>query len=98
MISAEELMKIKVLHAQGYSQRAIAKELNISRNTVKKYINSKDCEPTYKPRAKGVSKLDPFKEYIIERIAHANPIRLSRSEEHTSELQSRENLVCRLLL
>src|SRR5436309_4601133 len=25
-------------------------------------------------------------------------LRLSRSEEHTSELQSRENLVCRLLL
>src|SRR5207302_8228143 len=25
-------------------------------------------------------------------------IRLGRSEEHTSELQSRENLVCRLLL
>src|SRR5690606_39780181 len=25
-------------------------------------------------------------------------IRLERSEEHTSELQSRENLVCRLLL
>src|SRR5436309_6442180 len=26
------------------------------------------------------------------------PPRISRSEEHTSELQSRENLVCRLLL
>src|SRR5690606_42120545 len=26
------------------------------------------------------------------------PIRFGRSEEHTSELQSRENLVCRLLL
>src|SRR5690606_38674372 len=26
------------------------------------------------------------------------PLRLLRSEEHTSELQSRENLVCRLLL
>src|SRR5690606_41551626 len=26
------------------------------------------------------------------------PLSLSRSEEHTSELQSRENLVCRLLL
>src|SRR5690606_41002123 len=26
------------------------------------------------------------------------PLVLSRSEEHTSELQSRENLVCRLLL
>src|SRR5690606_40571675 len=27
-----------------------------------------------------------------------NAVRLIRSEEHTSELQSRENLVCRLLL
>src|SRR5579883_3540960 len=27
-----------------------------------------------------------------------NPDRAGRSEEHTSELQSRENLVCRLLL
>src|SRR5690606_42164012 len=27
-----------------------------------------------------------------------SPTSLSRSEEHTSELQSRENLVCRLLL
>src|SRR5215475_16105773 len=27
-----------------------------------------------------------------------SPIRRARSEEHTSELQSRENLVCRLLL
>src|SRR5690606_41724262 len=28
----------------------------------------------------------------------AAALRLARSEEHTSELQSRENLVCRLLL
>src|SRR5690606_41838887 len=28
----------------------------------------------------------------------AGELRLARSEEHTSELQSRENLVCRLLL
>src|SRR5690606_41221674 len=30
--------------------------------------------------------------------AHRTPDLLFRSEEHTSELQSRENLVCRLLL
>src|SRR5690606_42002747 len=30
--------------------------------------------------------------------AHNNLLRNTRSEEHTSELQSRENLVCRLLL
>src|SRR5690606_41824076 len=29
---------------------------------------------------------------------HPDPHALQRSEEHTSELQSRENLVCRLLL
>src|SRR5690606_41999695 len=29
---------------------------------------------------------------------HESPITIMRSEEHTSELQSRENLVCRLLL
>src|SRR5690606_41814230 len=37
----------------------------------------------------------------VQRIAQAEGFRLlqmGRSEEHTSELQSRENLVCRLLL
>src|SRR5690606_39660102 len=32
-------------------------------------------------------------DHLLELLAH-----LERSEEHTSELQSRENLVCRLLL
>src|SRR5690606_41601862 len=36
---------------------------------------------------------------VSRSAAWASPIgRLTRSEEHTSELQSRENLVCRLLL
>src|SRR5690606_40377869 len=37
--------------------------------------------------------LDPFAPARGRRL----PARLMRSEEHTSELQSRENLVCRLL-
>src|SRR5690606_41706974 len=36
-------------------------------------------------------------ERLIAGAAHA-PAQLVRSEEHTSELQSREKLVCRLLL
>src|SRR5690606_40706442 len=37
--------------------------------------------------------------YRVEyRVASPSGSRLSRSEEHTSELQSREKLVCRLLL
>src|SRR5690606_41720128 len=37
-------------------------------------------------------------EATTERLAHELADCLWRSEEHTSELQSRENLVCRLLL
>src|SRR5690606_5531248 len=35
---------------------------------------------------------------VLPYVARLTPQLLSRSEEHTSELQSRENLVCRLLL
>src|SRR5690606_40682195 len=35
---------------------------------------------------------------ITNKIAHHDFGIIARSEEHTSELQSRENLVCRLLL
>src|SRR2546430_3931191 len=35
---------------------------------------------------------------IVPKKAPAEPTRVSRSEEHTSELQSQSNLVCRLLL
>src|SRR2546428_7510961 len=34
---------------------------------------------------------------FAEALAAGNPIREHRSEEHTSELQSRSDLVCRLL-
>src|SRR5207302_11246368 len=35
---------------------------------------------------------------LDEKLAAKFPVTDDRSEEHTSELQSRENLVCRLLL
>jgi len=57
MISKEELMNIQILHQQGYSQRVIAKQLSISRNTVKKYLTSNPAEHEYSARPKIVSKL-----------------------------------------
>src|SRR5690606_41037617 len=35
---------------------------------------------------------------LRDRLAGVSRLEVRRSEEHTSELQSRENLVCRLLL
>ncbi len=47
MTSQEELMKIKILYQQGYSERAIAKQLGISRNTAKRYLSENINEPVY---------------------------------------------------
>ncbi len=77
MISKEELMKIQILHRQGYSQRAIAKQLGISRNTVNKYLTHNPCEPRYSARPKQASKLDAYKAYLHSRIAQAAPVHLS---------------------
>src|SRR5205085_12141179 len=45
-----------------------------------------------------ISRAGPrLKELFVDRLLHRPP-RGARSEEHTSELQSQSNLVCRLLL
>lgn len=70
-------MKIQILHQQGLSQRAIAKQLGISRNTVKRYLRAKIDTPAYSTRAKNSSLLDPFKSFLHSRIEQAKPIHLS---------------------
>src|SRR5690554_7305228 len=46
--------------------------------------------------------LEPFVEFLgppsPDRVLAGHNVRFDRSEEHTSELQSRPHLVCRLLL
>src|SRR4249920_3848502 len=41
--------------------------------------------------------LVPIEGYLVDRLGPA-PVAVARSEEHTSELQSRPHIVCRLLL
>ncbi len=69
-------MEIRILRRQGKSIRSIAKELSISRETVRKYLRSPGLEPCYGPRALRPSKLDLFKEYIQRRLRDAAPRRL----------------------
>ena len=73
MINQEQLVGIQVLHRQGYSIRRIAKELGISRNTVRHYLREKVAISTYSQRDKKPSKLAPYKAYLLERIEAANP-------------------------
>ncbi len=66
-------MEIHVLHRQGHSIRAISRQLGIARNTVRNYLRDQARSPSYGPREERPSKLDPFKPYLLERIAAAKP-------------------------
>ena len=72
MHSLETVVEIKVLARQGKSIKEIQRELGVSRNTVRKYLRSEEV-PRYGPRAPRPTKLDPYKGYLLERIAAASP-------------------------
>ncbi|WP_202598375.1 helix-turn-helix domain-containing protein, partial [Vibrio sp. V28_P6S34P95] len=65
-------MDIHVRFAQGQSIRNIARQLGISRNTVKRHLQQHQM-PSYAQRAKPVTKLEPFKPYLVQRIEQAQP-------------------------
>ncbi|HEC8324774.1 TPA: IS21 family transposase [Providencia rettgeri] len=76
MITFEMHMEIKILHKQGMSNRAIARQLGISRNTVRRYLQAQ-CEPVkYTPRPVASSLLDEFRDYIRQRITDAHPYKI----------------------
>ncbi len=72
MLEEEGVMEIKILHRQGVGIRGIARQLGISRNTVREYLR-KDKSPVYGPRPERGSKLDPYKPYIKQRLAAGRP-------------------------
>ena len=72
MLTQEITVTIKILRKQGKSIKGIAKELGVSKNTVRKYLKP-DSQPTYSSRPQRASKLDSFKPYLQERIAAAHP-------------------------
>ncbi|WP_148127578.1 helix-turn-helix domain-containing protein, partial [Candidatus Erwinia dacicola] len=71
MMTLETRVEMSVLHRQGMSIRAIARQLSCSRKTVRRYIRSPlpVADIRHKPRAPRPCKLDPFKPYILERVA-----------------------------
>lgn len=73
MLTQEFIVEIHVLSRQGHSVKAIARQLGLSRNTVRKYLRDQAHTPQYPPRALRASKLDPFKAYLLDRQAAAKP-------------------------
>jgi transposase len=73
MLTQEQSVEIRVLARQGHGIKAIARQLGLSRNTVRKYLRGQAVLPTYGPRASRPTKLDPYKVYLLERVAAAAP-------------------------
>jgi len=69
-------MEIRILKKQGMSIRGIARQLGVSRATVRKYLRDPAREPSYKRRVPGPSKLDDHKAFLRQRVADAAPHRL----------------------
>jgi transposase len=73
MITQETFVEIHVLHKQGLGIRAIARKLGLSKNTVRRYLRQPIVMPSYSPRAKRPTKLEPFTAYLLQRIDAAKP-------------------------
>lgn len=58
---------------QGHGIKAIARELGVSRNTVRRYLRGEATPPGYGPRAVRPCKLDPYKGYLLHRVEAAHP-------------------------
>ena len=64
MLRLEDFMEIQKLHHDGWSVTEIARQLNIDRKTVRKYL--KETPREYKRKAKSW-KADPWRPYLRER-------------------------------
>ena len=73
MLKKEAIVEIKILSRRGLSVRAIAKELGISRTTVRKYLRG---EAVKKPGERGPGrprKLAPYEDWLRRRVESAKP-------------------------
>jgi transposase len=75
MIGGEMSMEIRVLARHGKGVREIARDLGVSRNTVRRYLRDPDAA-RYQARPSRLAKLDPYKHYLAERVKAASPERI----------------------
>lgn len=67
MLKQEEVMSIEVLVRRGASIKAIAATTGLARNTVRKYARAGGQEVPRKPYKKRPTKLDDFRDWMLER-------------------------------
>ncbi|MGK0169089.1 MAG: transposase [Gammaproteobacteria bacterium] len=73
MLGQESYVEIRVKHRQGMSIKAISRELNLSRNTVRRYLRAKTM-PVATQRSSKPTKLDGYCGYLKARVGARPPI------------------------
>lgn len=76
MVGGEAALEIRVLAKHGKGVREIAREVGVSRNTVRRYLRSTDAA-RYRERPLQPGKLSAFEDFIRQRLASALPDRLA---------------------
>ena len=79
-------MEIRILHRQGHSIREIARQMSVSRNTVRRHLKSESAA-SYGPRITRPGKLAAHQEYIRARVEAALPDRLAATALHRELLE-----------
>ena len=74
------------LHRQGLSVSAIARQLDLDRKTVRKYIERGLEPPAYGPRLPRASLVTPFEPYLRQRIVDFPELTGSRLLREIKEL------------
>ena len=72
MLTQEQSVEIRVLRRQGMGVRAIARELGVSRVTVRRYLKDPRRQ-RYGPREPRPTKLEPYTDYLLGRVEAARP-------------------------
>jgi transposase len=82
MLTEERILEIRILSRRGLSIRAIARELGISRNTVRKYLRGEAIRPAEHRGPGRPRKLEPYEDWIRRRVEAAAPIVLPATVLH----------------
>jgi len=69
VVKLGEIVMIHDLQRQGLSVSAIARRVGVDRKTVRKYLERDLAAPAYGPREPRPSKVEPFSDYLRQRVA-----------------------------
>ena len=74
MFDEETWMELRALHRQGWSISALAREFNLNRRTVRRYLDA-PASPSYPQRACPADLTEEQAAYVLRRLATCNKLR-----------------------